>query len=172
MPVDVLIQGQATHHPKSPALSETITRHLATIFHALELLDPEISLLLTDDQEIQALNQTWRGEDKPTDVLSFPIYEAEELPEDPFALGDIVISVPYAERMVSSREHRQRVAEELGVDAESLTWRLEEEVAFLFVHGLLHLIGYDHGDPEEEAEMKDMERKLWTIMTETSDPDA
>lgn len=135
----------------------------------MDLPDPEVSVVLTDDEEIQTLNLQWRGEDKPTDVLSFPIYEPDELPDEPFALGDIIISVPCAERMVASQEHLQRVALELGVEPETLHWNLEEEVAFLFVHGLLHLIGYDHGDPEEEARMKAMEQHLWSIMTDTSE---
>lgn len=135
----------------------------------MDLPDPEVSVVLTDDDEIQTLNLQWRGEDKPTDVLSFPIYEPDELPDEPFALGDIIISVPCAERMVASQEHLQRVALELGVEPETLHWNIEEEVAFLFVHGLLHLIGYDHGDPEEEARMKAMEQHLWSIMTDTSE---
>lgn len=141
-----------------------ITTPLATIFRALELPDPEISLVLTDDAEIQSLNAQWRGEDKPTDVLSFPIYEPNELPDDPFALGDIIISIPCAERMVATRGHRNRVAEELGVEPDTLEWELDDEVAFLFLHGLLHLLGYDHATDEEEREMKAMEKRLWLLV--------
>lgn len=142
-----------------------IATPLETIFPALGLHDPEVSVVLTDDEEIHGLNLQWRGEDKPTDVLSFPIYEAEDLPEDPFALGDIIISLPCAERMVATSEHRNRVAAELQVEPSSLHWGLEEEVLFLFLHGLLHLLGYDHGSPDEERLMKQKERELWTLMS-------
>jgi probable rRNA maturation factor len=90
----------------------------------------ELSLLLTDDEGIRALNRAYRGQDKPTDVLSFPLWE-EQPPISPgsaaLPLGDIVISLARAEAM----------ARELGHSA-------RRETAFLFVHGLLHLLGYDH----------------------------
>lgn len=123
--------------------------------------------MLTDDEEIQKLNLQWRGEDHATDVLSFPLYEADELPDDPMALGDIVISLPYAERLVDSEDHRRRLAESAGVEPEELRWTLVDEVAFLFVHGLLHLIGHDHAEPEEEAEMRAEEQRIWQLVTQT-----
>jgi probable rRNA maturation factor len=99
----------------------------------------EISLLLTDDAEIHALNREYRGVDRPTDVLSFPMDEA--LPDAPdlvsgadvHILGDIIISTDTVLRQ----------AEEYGHS-------VERELIFLFVHGLLHLLGYDHVNSEEE----------------------
>ncbi|HHZ18414.1 MAG TPA: rRNA maturation RNase YbeY [Acholeplasmataceae bacterium] len=88
-----------------------------------------VSLILTDDAEIWSLNRQFRGVDRPTDVLSFPADEEEYL-------GDIFISV---DRLLAQ-------AEEYGHSA-------EREFAFLLVHGLLHLMGYDHHDPEQEQEM-------------------
>lgn len=88
-----------------------------------------VELLLTDDPTIQELNKQYRQKDKPTDVLSFP-FESEEL------LGQIIISVPTAKRQ-----------------AEHLQQTLEKEIQFLFTHGLLHLLGYDHQEPAEEEEM-------------------
>jgi hypothetical protein len=61
----------------------------------------------------------------------------------------------------TTRTHRARVAAELGVPLDALTWTLAEEIEFLFIHGLLHLIGHDHLEPEEEAEMKAEEVRLW-----------
>ena len=148
-----------------------ITRRLATIFHALELPDPEVSVVLTDDETIRELNAQWRGVDEATDVLSFPIYEAAELPLAPPHLGDIVISVPCAQRMVQSQEHRRRVAEDLGVPPDQLVWSLPEEVAFLFVHGLLHLVGYDHATTDEEVQMRQMEHRIWEMITTDPHPD-
>lgn len=133
------------------------------IFHALGLPDPEVSVVLTDDEEIRALNAQWRGEDEATDVLSFPLYEPGELPENPQLLGDIIISVPYAERTALSEEHRRRIAEQMGVEPHSFEWTLEDEVAFLYIHGLLHLVGYDHAEPEEEARMREQEFRLWHL---------
>lgn len=120
-----------------------------------------VTLTLTDDEGIRELNRQYRGLDKPTDVLSFSLLEGEE-PDiqyndeyeaseegaeewkdeekagNPFSelLGDIVISVPRAEAQ----------AEEYGHS-------FERELGFLFVHGFLHVIGYDHGDDEQEREM-------------------
>jgi len=88
-----------------------------------------VELWLTGDNEIQALNRQYRDKDKPTDVLSFPVRKSG-------SLGQLVISV----------ETTERQAEELGQS-------FEEELKFLFTHGLLHLLGYDHETPEEEAMM-------------------
>ncbi len=127
------------------------------------LADPELSILLTDDPHIQALNAQWRDEDKTTDVLSFPLYEASEITATIPALGDVVINIDYAERLVDGDSHRIRVAESLGIDPQALTWGLMHEVDFLLIHGLLHLVGHDHGEPEEEAVMRAEERRLWGV---------
>ncbi|RED65722.1 rRNA maturation RNase YbeY [Cohnella lupini] len=120
-----------------------------------------VTLTLTDDEGIRELNRQYRGLDKPTDVLSFSLLEGEQ-PDiqydgdyegseegdeewkdedkagDPFSdlLGDIVISVPRAEAQAEDYGHS-----------------FERELGFLFVHGFLHLLGYDHGDEEQEREM-------------------
>jgi probable rRNA maturation factor len=94
----------------------------------------EISLILVDDVEIQKLNLHFRDQDKPTDVLSFPIYESDEpiLPDS--LLGDLVVSVETMKNQADRYGHSQC-----------------RELCFLFVHGLLHLLGYDHEiSPAEE----------------------
>lgn len=112
--------------------------------------DPEVSLVLVDDAYIQEMNRTYRGLDKPTDVLSFPMLEetAEEpdleLPEEEVLLGDIIISM---ERAV--------------LQAEEYGHTLARELAFLTVHGMLHLLGYDH---EEEAQRVVMRKQEETIL--------
>jgi probable rRNA maturation factor len=131
----------------------------------LELDDPVVSVVLTGDERIRELNAEWRDEDSATDVLSFPMHAPDEL-EDPagppiLSLGDIVISLEYADRLVETQDHQQRVAEELEVDPATLDWDLADECEFLFIHGLLHLVGYDHADDQQEASMKAMERRLW-----------
>ena len=110
----------------------------------------EVSVLLTDDAEIHALNHQWRGKDRPTDVLAFafdeimgPIhFEDPELTvEGP--LGDVVISVQRAGAQASSR----RVT-------------LDRELELLAVHGTLHLLGYDHDEPEKARVMRNRTRSL------------
>ena len=100
---------------------------------------PEVSILLCDDAEIQELNREWRGKDKATDVLSFA-------QNDPDILGDIVVSLPTAQRQ-----------------AQAADWPLENEVALLAVHGLLHLLGYDD---ETEAGARQMQEKTTAALKE------
>lgn len=125
-------------------------------------------MVLCGDAFIQPLNAQWRDEDCVTDVLSWPMFEDldEMLPGMP--LGDIVINIEYAQRLVERATHRDRVAAELGVEPGSLSWSLEDEVEFLFIHGLLHLVGHDHADPQEEALMRAEERRLWEAVPEHS----
>ena len=108
--------------------------------------DCEISVTLTDNEGIHALNKQYRNIDAPTDVLSFPLVEYENTEEPPVdeatMLGDIVISLERAEEQ----------AEEFGHS-------FEREVSFLTVHSMLHLLGYDHvNSDEEEAEMREHQR--------------
>lgn len=105
----------------------------------------ELSVRLTTDDEVKALNARWRGKDKPTNVLSFSQLDPEELdhigPVGPeLLLGDIVLA-----RGVCERE-----AEEKGVP-------LEEHATHLLVHGTLHLLGYDHHDDFSADEMEGRE---------------
>ncbi len=96
--------------------------------NALESQKTEVSLLLLDDLGITALNGQYRGKPQPTDVLSFPLYTAEELGGiQPDVLGDVVISVETAARQ----------AEHAGCS-------LWEEMSRLLIHGILHLLGFDH----------------------------
>lgn len=116
-----------TKTPVDPKLFKSVLKRLPKVEGPLTYKDVE--LLLTDDATIHALNKQYRGKDKPTDVLSFSM-------EDPVHLGQLVISVDRA------REQ----AEDIGQS-------LEEELKFLFTHGTLHLLGYDHEEPEEEKVM-------------------
>ena len=114
--------------------------------------DTEISLTLTDNVGIRALNKEFRDIDKPTDVLSFPLtdYEGTDLPIDDheISLGDIVISL-------------ERAAEQANEFGHSF----EREVAFLTVHSMLHLLGYDHvNSDEEDAEMRRRQREILESM--------
>ncbi len=99
--------------------------------------DAEISVTLIDNQKIRALNLNYRGVDMPTDVLSFPIFDEEFKDGEPCVLGDIVISLEKAQSQANEYGHS-----------------FEREVAFLCVHSMLHLLGYDHEHGQEnEREM-------------------
>lgn len=110
----------------------------------------EVSITLVSDEEIRGLNRDYRGKDYPTDVLSFSFDEAGDAGDIPFidprgihALGDIIISL---ERAVAQ-------AQEYGHS-------LEREVGFLTVHGMLHLLGFDHDTVEKEKEMRTREEMI------------
>ena len=113
----------------------------------------EVSVTLTDNEGIRALNREFRGLDKPTDVLSFPLVEYEEnaapaYDEEAMMLGDIVISLERAEEQ----------AEEFGHS-------FEREVAFLTAHSMLHLLGYDHERSEDEdTDMRARQREIMKIL--------
>lgn len=112
-----------------------LTRHVLATQRVPE--DMEVSILLVDEDTIAALNTQHMGKDGPTDVLAFPIDEPGETPPDqPAVLGDVVLcpAVCAAQAPAFSRSEH-------------------EELQVLTVHGLLHLLGMDHADPVQEAEM-------------------
>ena len=97
----------------------------------------ELSLALIDDDEMRALNREYRGKDRSTDVLSFSLYEGEGADFRGGLLGDVVIGIETAARQAAAH-HRG----------------LDEEVARLLVHGLLHLMGHDHEDDCDARRMR------------------
>lgn len=118
----------------------------------------ESTVVITDDDEIRELNAQWRGLDAPTDVLSFAYQEAEDATMTPDLLGDVIISVPTARRYAESGAH----AEWLRATSLSIThWTFLHELAFLVIHGFLHLLGYDHENEDDEAEMREAELKVF-----------
>ncbi len=103
----------------------------------------EVSISFVDNDEIQKLNRDYRGMDRITDVLSFPQYENIKEIENPICLGDIVISLEKA--FEQSREYGHS---------------FKREVAFLTVHSMFHLMGYDHDTPENTSMMREKEEKV------------
>lgn len=105
----------------------------------------ELGVLVTDDTRLRELNREYAGEDEVTDVLSFSLTEGEEFasPDGILRLGEVIISHPTAARQ----------ALEAGRSTEA-------EIAHLLVHGILHLIGYDHAGPKEDRRMRAREREL------------
>lgn len=106
--------------------------------------DAEISLVFVDEDYIHHLNLKYRGVDSPTDVLSFAMLEGEPIAgEDEIILGDVVISAQAAQRQAADYGHSFR-----------------REVAYLTVHGVLHLIGFDHGEEDEQKIMRAKEEEV------------
>lgn len=111
----------------------------------------ELSVLVVDVDYMAALNERWMGETGPTDVLAFPMDELDTArrPDDaspgPALLGDVVLCPAVAVRQASGAGHS-----------------FEDELHLLTTHGILHLLGYDHGEPEEEREMFAVQTRLLT----------
>ena len=116
------------------------------VVETLRVINPgkeaDLSVVITDDLGIQKLNQEFRKIDKPTDVLAFP---SEEVDPDTGRqyLGDIIISIQRAQAQAASGNHS-----------------LEDELQLLVVHGVLHLVGYDHGGTSEKARMDFLQNQI------------
>ena len=112
----------------------------AALAHQSQSPDSDLTIVLTDDVQLRELNRDYLGIDEPTDVLSFPASESDGSEIDPETgaryLGDILISMPYAARSAEQAGHP-----------------LESEMQLLVVHGVLHLLGHDHGGTDEKARM-------------------
>ena len=131
------------------ALEADLTKAMNVVAE-LEALSPqtEVDITLVDDAAIHELNRTYRGIDRPTDVLSFALDEGEEEPEVDddeieHLLGDVIISTPTAVRQ----------GEEYGHG-------LEREMTYLAVHGMLHLLGYDHMEEKDKLIMRKREEEV------------
>ena len=140
--------------PETLVVSEeetaAVRRAILTVGRLYGVEEAEVSVTLTDDAHIHVLNRDYRGVDRPTDVLSFALAESEE-PEVIGAdtgevLGDLVISLERVEAQAKEYGHTQL-----------------RELSFLAVHGMLHLLGYDH---IEETERQEMEAEQRHVMEE------
>lgn len=128
-----------------PAYIDNVRMAAETTAKLYGVENGEVSITLTDNDYIHQLNRQYRGIDRPTDVLSFALNESEE-PEvtggmDVNILGDLVISVERAKEQAADYGHGVR-----------------REMAFLTVHGMLHLLGYDHMEEDERREMEAEQR--------------
>lgn len=124
-------------------------RALNRVLKNLNCGDKEVSLLFVDDEGIREINRHFLNRDHPTNVISFSMWEGEFGDINPHILGDIVISVETALR-----------------DAGETNSELDDELDFLMIHGLLHLLGYNHEDTSEDEarRMEDKERELFLIL--------
>jgi probable rRNA maturation factor len=105
----------------------------------------QVGLVITGDDQIRALNREYAGEDHATDVLSFSLREGEQFvsPDDINRLGEVVVSYETAQQQATDGGHD-----------------VDEEIAHLLVHGVLHLLGYDHANAEDETKMRSRERRV------------
>lgn len=127
---------------QSIPLGEELVRQAAEVTLAAEgENDSELSVHLTDDVEIHELNRQYRQTDRPTDVLAFAMREGSDSALHPSLLGDVVISVETAQRQAAEGCFKQ-------------------ELALLTIHGVLHLLGYDHELPEDAAVMFEKQSRI------------
>ncbi len=141
-----IIINNETDSVLSAALTETFNILFQHYLILEELPESsEVSVTLVTPETIHLLNQQWRGVDRSTDVLSFPLYDPDEmtLPGEPVLLGDIIISPDQAYAQAQDYGHSRA-----------------REMCYLFVHGLLHLAGYDHMTEEEKRLMREAEEDV------------
>lgn len=149
--MEILVANRQNKVEFTPGADRAVTQVLLET--ALQFNLPqgtEVSIALVDDEEIRVLNRDYRGLDVATDVLSFAFDDETQTGDIPFAtagemhiLGDIVISLERA--LSQAREYGHSFERELG---------------FLTIHGMLHLLGFDHQEEEEERAMRDWEEKI------------
>ncbi|MBT3455657.1 rRNA maturation RNase YbeY [bacterium] len=134
--------------------TERLKKSTQIILNFLGYGDFDIGILLTDNSKIQTMNKKFRGKDTPTDILSFPYHtklkpdeNIEITSEEDKSLGDIIISL-----------------EKSKVDAEEQNCSLSDYLNVLLVHGICHLLGYDHKIDSEYEKMEKQEKKLLELI--------
>ena len=133
--MEVMINNLQDQLKVDSKLEALIVEVITSTAHKESIITGEVSVALVDNEHIQQLNKRYRQQDQITDVLSFP--------QDDELLGDIIISLPRAESQ--AREYGHSLAREVG---------------FLTVHGMLHLLGYDHQDQQSKMVMRKKEEQI------------
>ncbi|MBZ9774635.1 rRNA maturation RNase YbeY [Mesorhizobium sp. CO1-1-8] len=142
VPVDIDISIEAGNWPDEASLTRLVDRAVKAAFAETGVAGrSELSLVFTDDAHIQVLNAGWRGKDKPTNVLSFPAFPFAQGGPLPPMLGDIVLAA-------------ETVAHEAALEDKPV----ENHITHLVIHGLLHLLGYNHETDTEAEAMEAVER--------------
>ncbi len=134
--------------PKTPFKKLTENCYKVLKKHVDKLLlkrHGHIDMVIVDDKVIQVMNREYRKKDKPTDVISFAYLEVTEYEKEAgdIIVGDIFISIDTAARQAKEKKHSR-----------------QKELEILFVHGLLHCLGFDHNNDKEEAEMEKWAKKI------------
>jgi probable rRNA maturation factor len=151
MPVDILIRDSVKKDFEELLGLQEFEGICMRLLKELKLEDRELSVLITDDQEMKQLNSQYRSIDKPTDVLSFSLSQGDPAPEEHSnLLGDVVISLPYFKQQ--------------ALDSDV---NCKQELVRLVIHGSLHLLGYDHEGTDAQAkEMFVEEQRLFRKLNE------
>jgi probable rRNA maturation factor len=145
--MSVQLSGPPERIPVSHLDLLLLKKRACAILKMLEHEHSELSIALVGDREIRELNREHRSLDRPTDVLSFSLIDGEWAGFRGALLGDVVISTETAARQARKR-HRS----------------LDEETTRLLIHGVLHLLGHDHEQPEEHKRMRAEERRLSRVL--------
>ncbi|MER9303592.1 rRNA maturation RNase YbeY [Mesorhizobium sp. M0293] len=152
VPVDIDISVEAGEWPDEASLTRLVNHAVAAVFAETGVAGrSELSLVFSDDAHIRTLNAGWRGKDKPTNVLSFPVFPLLQGAPLPPMLGDIVLAA-------------ETVAREAALEDKPV----ENHITHLVIHGLLHLLGYDH---ETDAEAEAMEATERAALARLAIPD-
>lgn len=139
-------------HKRIKIDKRNIRAAMRKLLKILDCENKEISLTFVDDATIQQINKQYLSKDKPTNVISFSLQEGEFGGVNPDVLGDIVIS-----------------ADTAASDADQGQLSFDEEILFLMIHGLLHLLGYNHENtsPSNSQKMKKKEEELFRQLTKS-----
>ncbi|MFC1930596.1 rRNA maturation RNase YbeY [Chloroflexota bacterium] len=151
MEINILIDGEFEECPEISWLQEVVEQVLVAQGTSP---DAELSLVITGQERVQELNKCYRDKDAPTDVLAFyMVPEVEQIetgsphfiapPDGVLHLGEVIISYPQA--VIQAQEQRHSI---------------KKEITILIIHGVLHLLGYDHEKPEQGHEMRAEEEKI------------
>lgn len=135
--INVVVQVQ----PPAPIPRGQLEQTIRWLLGRVGMPDAMLSVVLTGDETVQALNRQYRDVDAPTDVLSFAA-ASDELSDERGDLGDLIVAVPYLARQAAALNHT-----------------FEDELLLAVVHGTLHLLGYDHDSRERE-------RAMWALQAE------
>ena len=144
--IDIVVDRQSGGWADEPALLKLAEQIVSAATGALAL-EPEgpceLSLVFSDDATVRSLNTQWRGKDAPTNVLSFPAFPLKPGAKLPPLLGDVILAF-------------ETVAREAAEEAKPL----DHHISHLILHGMLHLLGYDHETDGQAEEMEALERKI------------
>ena len=135
------IHLQVSEEVVSPVEPEIVLQAAEVALQAVDRIEAELTIVLTDDEQLHQLNLQYLGIDAPTDVLSFPSDFIDPDTGSPY-LGDILISIPRLLAQAAEAGHP-----------------VQDELRLLTVHGVLHLLGYDHAEEAEQA-------RMWALQTD------
>jgi probable rRNA maturation factor len=145
--VRIQIENRQTNRKIKTAALQKVARKILSVLACPD--DSELSVVITDDEQIREINRDYLQRDRPTNVISFAMQEGEGVGVQPNLLGDVVISADTAAR-----------------DAAEAGLPFESELYFLLLHGILHLVGYDHerGSAEEACLMEAKEAEIFAMI--------